>query len=110
MVAACAGAQTILAYNAGFEKKCLATLAECDGVDDILAARLRELVPKVHDLLPIVRDHVYDPAFGGTFGLKSVVPALVADFTYDDLEIRTARSRAPCSTGWSPNLRPTCPT
>ena len=39
------------------------------------------------DLLPIVRDNVYHPDFGGSFGLKSVAPALVRGLTYDDLEI-----------------------
>jgi hypothetical protein len=39
------------------------------------------------DLLPIVRENVYHPKFGGSFGLKSVVPALVPGFGYEDLDI-----------------------
>jgi predicted RecB family nuclease len=39
------------------------------------------------DLLPVVRDHVYHPAFGGHFGLKYVLPALVPGLGYDDLDI-----------------------
>jgi hypothetical protein len=40
------------------------------------------------DLLPAVRNHVYHPKFGGRFSLKAVLPALVPDLTYDDLEVR----------------------
>ena len=32
--------------------------------------------------------HVYHPAFGGSFSLKRVVPALLPDISYDDLEIK----------------------
>jgi hypothetical protein len=39
------------------------------------------------DLLPIVREHVYHPAFGGSFSLKRVLPALVPGLGYDDLAI-----------------------
>jgi hypothetical protein len=39
------------------------------------------------DLLPIVRDHVYHPSFGGGFGLKAVAPALVRGAGYGDLEV-----------------------
>ena len=34
-----------------------------------------------------MRDHVYHPDFGGGFGLKSVLPALVPDLAYDGLVI-----------------------
>ncbi len=46
------------------------------------------------DLLPIVRDHVYHPAFHGSFSLKSVLPALVPGFGYDDLEIQDGATAA----------------
>jgi len=35
----------------------------------------------------VVRNHVYDLAFHGSFSLKSVLPALVPGLTYDDLAI-----------------------
>jgi hypothetical protein len=34
-----------------------------------------------------VRDHVYHPDFGGTFGLKTVTRVLLPDLAYGDLEI-----------------------
>ncbi len=50
-------------------------------------AEIRRLRAALVDLLPIVRDHVNHPKFGGSFGLKSVTPALVPELAYGDLEI-----------------------
>src|SRR5215475_4527943 len=47
-------------------------------------ARVRE---RIVDLHPLIRDHVYDPGFHGSFSLKSVLPSLVPALGYDDLEI-----------------------
>lgn len=84
VVRACKGAETVVAYNAPFERKCLQHLAE-----NIPAQRkaLQEVIGRLIDLLPIVRDHVYHPAFGGGFGMKAVAPALVPGLDYADLEI-----------------------
>jgi hypothetical protein len=38
-------------------------------------------------LLPVVRNHVYHPAFGGSFSLKAVLPALVPEMTYEGMEV-----------------------
>jgi hypothetical protein len=38
-------------------------------------------------LLPIVRSHVYHPAFGGSFSLKAVLPALVPEMSYEGMEV-----------------------
>jgi len=84
VVAACGDAETVVAYNAPFERGCLERLAEA-----VPARRraLRQVARRLVDLLPIVRDHVYHPDFGGSFGLKSVAPALVPGLGYEDLEI-----------------------
>ena len=39
------------------------------------------------DLLPVIRNHVYHPDFGGSFGLKRVLAALVPELRYEDLAI-----------------------
>ena len=39
------------------------------------------------DLLPVIRNHVYHPDFGGSFGLKRVLAALVPELRYEDLTI-----------------------
>jgi hypothetical protein len=84
VVEACAGARTVVAYNAGFEKGCLEALANaCPGH----AVALRDIIARLADPLPVVREHVYHPDFEGSFSLKSILPALVPDLGYDDLAI-----------------------
>ena len=85
LVAACASASTVVAYNAPFEGRCIDALIKAVPA---LASKLAKIRDRLHDLLPIVRDRVYHPAFGGSFSIKSVLPALVPGFGYDDLEIQ----------------------
>lgn len=49
--------------------------------------RLEALLPRLWDLLPIVREHYYHPEFHGSFSIKSVLPAVVPELTYDDLAV-----------------------
>lgn len=71
----------ILVYS-GYESSALASLAQA--LPD-LAEALEALRRRLLDLLPLVRTHVYHPAFAGSYSLKRVAPALVAGLTYDDL-------------------------
>lgn len=57
-------------------------------------AALRALLPRVWDLLPVVREHYYHPAFHGSLSIKSVLPALVPGLSYDDLALRGGREAA----------------
>lgn len=84
LLEACESAKTIVAYNAKFEKSCLDAIAKAvpEKADRILALKER-----FFDLLPLVRNHIYDPKFKGSFSIKAVLPALVPDATYDELEI-----------------------
>ena len=81
---ACSTAPTVTAYYASFEKACIELLAsacpEC-------ADALRAIAARIVDLLPLVRDHVYHPDFGGSFSLKQVLPALVPELGYEGLVI-----------------------
>jgi predicted RecB family nuclease len=74
---------SIIVYSC-FEHKRLADLAawlpEYAGRIDAIQARL-------FDLLPIVREHVYHPAFAGSYSLKAVLPALVPEMTYDGMDV-----------------------
>jgi hypothetical protein len=91
VVEACAGAKTIVAYNAGFERRCIEHLAE-----HVPARReaLLDVTRRLVDLLPIVRENVYHPEFRGSFSLKAVAPALVEGASYGDLEIADGGSAA----------------
>jgi hypothetical protein len=84
LIRACEGAQTVVAYNAGFERRRLEQMAEALPA---LAAPLRSIVARLVDLLPVVRNHVYHPDFGGSFSLKRVLPALVPEISYAWLSI-----------------------
>jgi hypothetical protein len=84
LIEACGPARTVVAYHASFERQCVEQLAEAVPA---MAPSLHEIAGRLVDLLPIVRNHVYHPDFNGGFGLKSVLPALVPDLSYDDLPI-----------------------
>jgi len=75
---------SVLAYNSGFESGCLASLAEelTQYKDEI-----GNIQDRLWDLLPVMRAHVYDLAFRGSYSLKSVLPALVPDMSYDGMEV-----------------------
>lgn len=52
-----------------------------------LAGDLHALAAKLIDLHPVVKNHVYHPAFEGSFSLKDILKPLVAGLDYEDLEI-----------------------
>ena len=48
---------------------------------------LQAVIKRLWDLLAVVQEHYYHPAFGGSYSIKSVLPAVVPNLSYDDLEI-----------------------
>jgi hypothetical protein len=84
VIEACRGAATVMAYFASFEQGCLKRLAEWVPEH---AAPLMDIHARLVDMLPIVREPVYDPAFGGSFSIKKVLPALVPHLSYQGLTI-----------------------
>ncbi len=51
--------------------------------------QIEEILLRVVDLMvPFRRKHLYTPEMNGSYSLKSVLPALVPDLSYDDLEIQ----------------------
>jgi hypothetical protein len=51
------------------------------------ADRINAIQARLFDLLPVVREHTYHPAYAGSFSIKSVLPALVPEMTYDGMEV-----------------------
>jgi predicted RecB family nuclease len=49
--------------------------------------RIDAIQSRLFDLLPVVREHTYHPAYAGSYSIKSVLPALVPEMTYDSLEV-----------------------
>lgn len=75
---------SIVAYSAGFESACLESLAEWFPKYRDEITNIQE---RLWDLLPVIRAHVYHSAFCGSFSLKSVLPALVPEMSYDGMEV-----------------------
>ena len=84
LIEACRDAESVMAYYASVERGCIAHL---ETALPHLADELASIRERIVDLHPVVKDYVYHPDFLGSFGLKSVVPALVPELAYDDLAI-----------------------
>jgi predicted RecB family nuclease len=87
MLAATAGARRIATYSA-YEKT---RITELKRLVPELATALDELLAKLVDLLPVVRNNVYHPDFRGSFSLKYVLSPLVPELSYNDLVIVDGR-------------------
>ena len=74
---------TIVVYT-GFERRVIEALA---GALPALAAPLRALLPRLWDLYVAVRANYYHPQFRGSYSIKSVLPALVPELSYEGLAI-----------------------
>ena len=75
---------SIIAYSP-YEKTMMRELAEAfpQHRDGLLA-----LCDRVVDLLKLLRGSYYHPGFNGSYSLKSVLPALVPDMDYADLDVQ----------------------
>ena len=59
-----------------------------------LRKELLGVIDRLWDLFPVIRDHYYHPLFQGSYSMKSVLPALVPELSYGDLEIQDGRAAA----------------
>ena len=74
---------SIVVYSS-FEDAVLGKLAE--QFPD-LADHIHGVLDRLWDLCDVIRQHYYHPGFHGSFSIKSVLPVMVPDLSYDDLEI-----------------------
>lgn len=81
----CLGEEGTIFIYTSYEKTVIKDLA---GYLPALSGKLLALCDRFKDLYNIIRNHYYHPAFRGSFSLKSVLPALVPEMSYDDLEIK----------------------
>lgn len=56
------------------------------------ADRIGAFQARLFDLLPTVREHTYHPAYAGSYSIKSVLPALVPEMTYDGMEVANGQA------------------
>ena len=83
LLAACEEEGSIVAYFSQFEGERIEALAEYAPHYQI---QLMNLIERLVDPLPIIREAIYDNTFAGSFSLKSVAPALLGtEYSYDDM-------------------------
>jgi len=83
LLKACGQQGSIVAYFGRFEAERIQGLIDYSPKDQ---DALTNLIDRIVDPLPIIRDAVYDNAFAGSFSLKSVAPALLGEeHSYDDM-------------------------
>ncbi len=73
---ACGTEGSIVAYFGKFEAERIKQLADYSPQH---AAALTQLIERIVDPLPIIRDAVYDNSFAGSFSLKKVAPGLLGE-------------------------------
>jgi hypothetical protein len=76
---------SIIAFNASYEKRVISALAKHI---PHLRNTLYSYLDRFYDLLVIFRDYYFHPDFAGSNSIKSVLPVLVPELTYKDLEIQ----------------------
>src|SRR6202007_2820845 len=74
---------SIVVYSS-FECQRLSALS--NGVPEF-ADRITPIQARLFDLLPVMREHTYHPAFAGSYSIKTVLPALVPDMSYAGMEV-----------------------
>lgn len=82
----------ILVYNQAFEASRIRELAD---MLPKLATRLRSLIPRIVDLLPITRTHYYHPAMAGSWSIKKVIPTVAPELDYGKLGEISSSGAAP---------------
>jgi predicted RecB family nuclease len=80
---------SVVVYHQQFESQRLSDLALWMPE---FSARIDKIQRRLWDLLPVIRNHVYHPAFCGSYSLKSVLPALVPEMTYEGMDVADGKS------------------
>ena len=82
----CGTTGDILVYNIGFEK---GKLKDLKGLFPQYTIELDNIISRLKDLmLPFQMKWYYTPEMKGSYSIKAVLPALVPDLSYQDLEIK----------------------
>lgn len=83
LISSCGNVGPVFVYNAGFENARIRELAiRFPAISNDLLA----ITERVVDLLPIARDYYYHPSQQGSWSIKKVLPALVPELNYANLE------------------------
>jgi hypothetical protein len=83
LIDACGKSEPVFVYNAAFEKSRISELAKrFPALQGLLLAINERLV----DLLPIAQKYYYHPSQQGSWSIKSLLPAVIPELNYGDLE------------------------
>jgi hypothetical protein len=83
LIDACADAGPVFVYNAAFERGRINELADCF---PRLRPSLLAINERIFDLLKVVQQYYYHPIQHGSFSIKSVLPAIAPELSYEALE------------------------
>lgn len=83
LIAACGERGPVFVYNASFENSRLRDLADRF---PRLKRNLLAISERIVDLHPIARRHYYHPSQEGSWGIKSLLPGVVPELHYDQLD------------------------
>lgn len=83
LVDKCGESGPIFVYNVTFERGVMRTLAEQFPQH---APEVEAIIDRLVDLLPIARNRYYHPDQHGSWSIKAVLPCLVPDLSYGDLD------------------------
>lgn len=82
----CGTSGDVLVYNVGFERGKLNDLIE---LFPLYAIEINNIVERLKDLMtPFQKRWYYTPEMKGSYSIKYVLPALVPELSYQDLEIK----------------------
>jgi len=81
---------SIVVYS-GYERRMLSDLVRACPE---LADALQNLIDRLWDLLPVVRNHYYHPDFHGSFSIKAVLPVLNPEAGWSELDITDGMTAA----------------
>jgi len=79
----CGDVGPIYVYNAKFEKSILRALSDRFGD---LSSALGQINNRILDLLPVAEKYFYAPSQCGSWSIKSILPAVVPELSYDELK------------------------
>ena len=82
----CGNEGDILVYNIGFERSKLVDLIE---VFPQYSEKLKNIINRLKDLMiPFQKKWYYTPEMKGSYSIKNVLPAMVPELSYNNLEIK----------------------
>jgi len=90
LIAQLGEAGPIVVYS-GFE---LGVIHDLEILYPDLGDELRAISARIWDLLDVIRKNYYHPDFHGSYSIKSVVPALIPELAYKDLDVQSGEGAA----------------